>query len=195
MEVAGGLHDLRPLFNHETKMTEDTIEIMDLLRELVESFTEHHNALKIEAKEYPGACYWMIKVHADEQPKVVGRRGTNIRALSVIIAAIGAAIGEKYTLRLLEPDPAIRRDHTPRKTVTSYDPARAIELLRWAVAAILNEDDDKVGIDCQEPVPFNYTLRITAPAQITPEVQEALRIIWTAAGQSDGVTFRLETKV
>ena len=136
----------------------------------------------------------MIKAHADEQPKVVGRKGTNIRALSTIIAAIGAAVGEKYTLRLLEPDPATRRDNTPRKIVTSYDPARAIELLRWTVAAILDEDDDKIGIDCPEITPFDYILRITAPAKITPETQEALRVIWNAAGQSDGVTFRLEPK-
>ena len=175
-------------------MNDDTLEIMDLLRELIESFTEHHDALKIEAKEYPGQCYWQIRAHAAEQPKIVGRKGANIRALQAVIAAIGQAIGEVYTVRLLEPDTTTRYGFTPPKKVTSYDPAPAIELLRWTAAAILDEDDDQIGVDCQEPVPFNYTLRITAPAQIAPEVQEAVRTIWTAAGLSQGVIFKLEAK-
>ena len=179
-------------------MTEEITEVQDIIREILESFTDHHDDIVIEAREYPGACYMTVKVAADDHPKVVGRRGANIRPLQALVARIGKANNELYTLKLLEPDPAPRRPSSPQKNPKQYDPAKAIELLIWTIAAALDLDDESVGVDCiQKDASLSYTLRITVrdPATLTEGETPLLSILstlWHAWAQADGVSFVLE---
>lgn len=175
-------------------MTEETIESLDLLREIVASFTDHHDAIKIEAKEFPGYVSWLLKVHGTDHNKVVGRKGAHVKALTRLVTALGRANGNVYRFKLLEPTNDQRQEFTPTRTIETYDPSNAISLLRWTIAALIDEDDEQIGIDShQDPNTLHFQFRLTVPGSgevlltATPEpLLDAIQTLWHAWAKKDG---------
>ncbi len=183
-----------------------TAEALEIFRELVSSFIDHPEALQVEVREFPGAAYWSVLPHADDYGKVCGRKGAHIRALTQLLARIGSTNGERWRLRLPEPEPGPRRESSPAVQMKTYDPTRAEELLARSVGAALGCD---VVVDSEEIADekLSYLLRIRAPVEpgafarltVTQAGDAAeqpliarLGVLWRAWGHADGVSFRIE---
>ncbi|MGB8296386.1 MAG: hypothetical protein WCG85_13245 [Polyangia bacterium] len=183
-------------------MRESTEETLQIVRSILDAYTDHPTATKITVKEVPGGCYWQLKVHPDDYGKVNGRKGQHIRALTALVVQLGEAAHETYQFVLVEPDAGQRMPSRERPVATEYDPSQAVELLEWTVSAALDIDCDvestRFLIASDRPT---FTLWIKAPqpeaAILTkPDngstLLEAMQILWHARAQKEGVALRLE---
>lgn len=187
-------------------MNNETDQIKDLLRRLLEAFIDHPSDLTVDAKELPGRVDWKIKVHADDYGKVAGRQGAHIQALQFIVSKLGEVIGEDFRLALREPDPGPRRGRSPEKKARSYDPSDASLLLQELLGEIL-QLPPQVEVD-QAETPDGYLL---FTFKIKPELHQdhdaliahdemfegqtliaALQTLFRAYANREGVIFQLE---
>ena len=184
-------------------MRESTEETLQILRAIVDTFTNHHEATKITAKEVPSAVFWILKVHADDYGKVAGRSGAHIKALNSLMIQLGRANGELYQFALVEPDEGIRQPPRPIPDATQYDPKKAAELLEWTASAALDEDasvkvharpgDRRLTFVFAITAPNRYGALVAPPAdRDTPSLLEILRTLWSAWAHKEGVKFVLE---
>ncbi len=108
-------------------MTTDT-KTKELLRDLVHAFTMHPGDLELEVQHADGAALWMIKGNKEDEPFLVGKGGSHVRALSFLVRCIGLARREKYTFTLItrqapkvrppmEPNAAIKHDPSPSQAL------------------------------------------------------------------------------
>lgn len=90
-------------------MTNDTKRTETILRDLIASFTTHPEAVQIDAQLAPGSAYWMVKGHPEDEPILVGKQGSHVRALAFLVYSFGAARKEHHTFRLItEQAPRVR---------------------------------------------------------------------------------------
>ena len=181
-------------------MRESTEETLQIVRSILDAYTDHPTATKITVKEVPGGCYWQLKVHPDDYGKVNGRKGQHIRALTALVIQLGEAAHETYQFVLVEPDAGQRTPFRERPVATDYDPSQAVELLEWTISAALDIDCDVKSYRDLGDRP-TFALHIAAPqpeaAILTkPDngstLMEALQILWHARAQKEGVALRLE---
>lgn len=174
-----------------------------IFRELVESFIDHPHALELSTKEFAGACYWRMKGHADDQPKLVGKSGAHVRALAFVVKALGAGSGTVNTFTLAEPDPAPRRESSPPNVAISYDDEPARELLIRLLERM--EIGDFVVVASQKPgapitvtltvavrTPDDYNALTVAPDGGSLTVVAALGTLFRARANKDGVKINIE---
>lgn len=121
-------------------MTTETEQLGDLIRDLVATYVEHADELRLEGKEHPGAVYWTLSGHAEDYGKLVGKQGAHYEALRTLVAAFGQSRGELHVLnRFAEPEFVRRRPPAEPKTRTTYDPKPAVEMLERVLAEIVGE--------------------------------------------------------
>jgi predicted RNA-binding protein YlqC (UPF0109 family) len=184
-------------------MTTATETISDLLRDLATAFIDHPEKLDVSFKEFPGACNWSMRGHADDQPKLVGKRGAHIQALAFIVKALGLTNDSLYKLKLLEPEPDARRDASPPRLASDYDP-RAMRDLLCRVLENLGIGEFKVEAVTSPGMPiavlFNihtrtaedYTALTVAPEVGGLTVVGALGTLFRAHANKVGVRINLE---
>jgi predicted RNA-binding protein YlqC (UPF0109 family) len=91
-------------------MTTDA-QITNLLRDLVSTFVERPEALRVAAQPAAdGACYFAMKGALEDESKLVGAGGSHVDALALLVAEFG------------------RADQPPRDVI-DHDPQPARELL------------------------------------------------------------------
>jgi predicted RNA-binding protein YlqC (UPF0109 family) len=182
-------------------------ETLQLLHELLAKFLDHAEAIQIEVREVPGACYWSVKTHSDDMPKAVGRGGAHVRALGKLLAQIGTANDEVWKLKLNPPDPGSRREESPPKRATAYDPTVAEELLGHMAAAALGcTVEIETALTGHELLAYTFRIHpedphafanLVAQHEADPYAQSlisALSVLWRAWGLADGVKFTVEAK-
>lgn len=107
-----------------------------LIRELVESVCRHPGSVILTAKQFPSRAYWTLQVHADDQPKLIGKLGTHFKAFRQLIQMIGAHAQMAYHFELLEPPPGSCELMHPPKKARTYDTGPAEKLLDGLVQAM-----------------------------------------------------------
>jgi predicted RNA-binding protein YlqC (UPF0109 family) len=183
-------------------MTTATSTINDLIRDLAISFIDHPETLELSVKEHPGACYWAMRGHADDQPKLVGKRGAHVQALGFLVKALGQSNDSLYTFKLLEPEPAPRRDTSPPKLASDYD-MRPMRDLLCRVLENLGIGDFKVeGVFSPGmPISILFNIRTRTPEDyatltVAPDggltIVGALGTLFRASANRDGVRINLE---
>lgn len=190
-------------------MTEETQTDCDLLRLLVESFIDHPNHLSVVAKDYRDAVYWEFRAHTDDHPKIVGKRGAHVHALSLLVRKIGLARETVYYFELLEPEPGRRREASPPKAVEAYDAGPARKLLEDILTELgLGQFAIEVlSKPFSESGPLQYRFEIilrteedyaalTVPEPSNPNATTigALGTLFRARARKDGVVIDLEVK-
>jgi len=183
-------------------MTTETTETKQLIRDLLASFTNHPEALDIEAQLAPGSAYWMIKGHPEDEPILVGRQGSHVRALAFLIQSFGQARDEQHTCRLLterEPRP---RPQMEARAVLRFDP----EPSRALLSRILEElaiDSFAVlvgpGTEPRRSLTFVFSIQVkdaadynvltVAPDSSSETIVGALGTLFRAIAKKNGVRF------
>jgi len=125
--------------------------ITDLLRRIVQSYTHEHEQLSIQPTAQPDGVRFVMQVHADDYPKVCGKKGSALQALAFVLREFGVADGVKYQLTLWEPKEDDLRG--PERIITppeEYDPSEPMELLNeilslvYAGADVFQIEDEQV---------------------------------------------------
>ena len=65
-------------------MSEETKDVHLLLTQLLKAIIDHPEDLRIETKEFQGRIEWRVRVHIDDQGKVIGKKGAHIKALQFL---------------------------------------------------------------------------------------------------------------
>lgn len=195
-------------------ITEDKItEAADLIRDIIETYTQHPEELLIDVKEHAaaGAVYFRVTAHGNDQPSLIGRMGSHVKALTRLVEEMGRAAGVVFNI--VVPPPNVLRDKISLDKVRrrdTYDvlPAGAL-LVRILCALGLQEHNLQVDQvkDLSAPFqPLTFRFRITVRSQddyarLTwnpPEPGEvligALGTLFRAYANKEGVKFTLEVR-
>jgi predicted RNA-binding protein YlqC (UPF0109 family) len=190
-------------------MTNETTATMALLREILGGLIANPEHLRIEAREFPGAVYWTIRVQADDYGKVVGKAGAHIQAIAFILDDIGRAIETTYAVTLPEPEAAPRRPNLPPVSSENYDPEPARDLLERTLAPRFADTvcvETVIPTDGQWPYyRFVVTVREKDFAELVSprdfvmgnktlrnSLVDSLGTLWRARGQKEGVKLMIE---
>ena len=120
----------------ERTINPETTECVELIRRIVGSYIDHPEALEIEALDFRDEVRFEIKGHTDDMRRLVGTGGgAHVAALEFLVKQMGRARQVVHKLRLLEPDPGVRREEYPSPTATSFDPTPMTSLIRDMVLA------------------------------------------------------------
>lgn len=183
----------------------------DLINELVKSFVEHPEAIKIAAQESDDglACYWMMKGHPADESILVGFSGSHVDALTFLISEVGAANRESYTFRLLTEKSGEPHASLAPRDVMDYNPARVVGLLSKILKALdigTFTVRTSAGTGQRRSLTFAFTIEvqdIAAYGVLTdgkplypngPEdytVEGSLGTLLRAIGKHDGVRFNV----
>ncbi len=191
---------------------ENTERIADLFRDLVAAYTSKPDELELHIKDVPGAVYFKIRAHGDDQPALVGTRGSHVDALSLIFSEVGEAAGAPLVLTLLEPDVRSPRrmqlPPVPPKIRFNFMPAQAL-LIRLINALGISEVSfevmERLDIDRKAKAEIEFKIfvrssddyeKLTVPmtakygAKI-PTLIAALGTLFRAYAMKEGVIFEL----
>lgn len=109
-------------------MTAETEETKQLLHDIVASFVEHPESIEIAGDETRTSCYWMMRVHKEDEGKAVGFTGHHVKAVSLLMEQFGRAIRMAYKFKLITVHKGAPRDKEWRQAET-YDADPATVLL------------------------------------------------------------------
>lgn len=183
----------------------------DVLRDLIESYTNFPDDLLIDFKEHLGAAYFRVTVNGNDQPVVVGMKGTHIRALTKIVSAVGESRDLLFKLTLTEPQVVAGRKTLPRVAIPAqYDIADPVVLLMRVLGEL---GIHEVTIDTAKDAPTRHIetptyrfkiivrslddfARLTVPTGAGPDgpgetLVGALGTLFRARAKKDGVKFDL----
>lgn len=189
-------------------MNEEMRSTLELVRALVSSYINHPKKLLLEGSEIEGRVYFEMRAAFDDQPKLIGKAGSHIKALRFLLKEIGLGQDRDYTLTLLEPIPGSRGEPERPKPVSFYETKEAHELLERAAGALVL---GQARVDCAKipgDRPCSYLFTITprdandyadliTPYDDDPErptVIGALGTLFRAYANKDGVQFKIEVK-
>ena len=145
-------------------MNARTEQTLTLIRDLAAGFVDHPEALRVEAQEAePDSAYFMLKGHAEDVAKLVGKDGTHVDALTFLVSALGIVNGQVYTFRLLtEKRAGTTSDAEPRHAM-AYDPAH-VQMLLVRIMATLNLEGYAVtvgpGTGPRDCLTFTFDIRV-----------------------------------
>lgn len=185
-------------------MNPDLAKTESLTRRLLNRIIYHPENLEIEHTEFHGAVYWNVTAHADDQPKIIGKGGTHIRALTFLIAEIGLSADSMYKLKLNEPEVGTRTEST-QASPKNYDATPAAQILQEVLESIFGPESVTIrttgkGFDFEFEIVMRDTdevpdLRIpydNDPNEMT--IIGSLGTLWRAWAKKDGVNFTISSK-
>lgn len=181
-------------------MTPELKPTADFLQNVLSRIVHHPEDVQVIPTVFRGAVYWEIRANADDQPKLIGRGGTHIRALAFLVAEIGLASGEMYKLKLSEPEHGQRSPAVKPTTPTKYNPVHASKLLLDVTELIFGKDSCSITTTATgNEFEFAIIMRDAAdvpdlrtPYEADPyelTVIGALGTLWRAWAKKDGVEF------
>lgn len=175
-----------------TNQTTTPKDVINLLRDLVLSYTRHHEYVKTEGRDMGSAIVLAVKANRDDHPKLVGTGGKHIWALQTIFAAIGAKMRRRINLTLLDPTEGEKGPPATFKVNPHWQPEPMLELLTRV-------------LDATMPVPYSMqhgTLMELTSIQVRPCVWEdifekgglanAIHAIFHAIGKTQGQNVTIE---
>lgn len=186
----------------------DLKQTEDLIRRIITAITYHPECLEIKHTEFKGAVYWTVKAHADDQPKIIGKGGTHVRALAFLVAEIGLRSDSMYKFKLTEPEHGQRSESTKPTTPQIYSPKKAADTILEVVEAIFGKDSATIKIPTQSPYDHVYDFEIQmrdisdVPDLRTPYEDDqyemtiigCLGTLWRAWAKRDGVDFTISNR-
>lgn len=189
-------------------MNEEQRSTLELVRALVSSYILHPKKLLLTGSEIDGRVYLEMRAAFDDQPKLIGKQGSHIKALRFLLREIGLGQNIDYNLTLLEPIPGSRGEPEKPRPVSFYETKEAHELLERAASALVL---GQVRVDCARipgDRPCSYLFTITprdandyadliTPDDADPEEQTvigALGTLFRAYANKAGVQFKIDVK-
>jgi predicted RNA-binding protein YlqC (UPF0109 family) len=181
-------------------MNPDLTKTQNLIRRIISAIIAHPEHLLISPAEFRGAVYWNVQAHADDQPKIIGKQGSHIRALTFLVAEIGLDADSMYKIKLAEPEIGNRSDSTQIQSPTSYDASLAEQTLLEVIEAIFGPQSATItttGIG----LAYNFEITLRDHDEV-PDLRVpydgdmyemtiigSLGTLWRAWAKRDGVNF------
>lgn len=192
-------------------MTLDAKETQTLLRDLTAAFVERPDALEINFSEHPsGRTYWTMKGHVGDMPRLVGKGGSHVDAIKLLVEQFGRAADLTYLFALLDADPGPSFGESAEKIATEWDPGPTVELLERVLdvlgvgeykvesSARYSGERDKPRFDLVVHVRDDEDHKLlTVPPELNRKSQPvvtALGTIFRAIAKSEGVRISLEVR-
>lgn len=180
----------------------------DIIRRLLESFIDHTRDLHVEPAGDDQLIEWLIEVHQDDQRKVIGAKGSHIKALKFIVSELGLAVGADYRLKLRDrPTPEFPERSAP-KLAKAYDVTAAATLLADLLIQLTPSNPGKINVVCtngrpgpKNPLAFSFIITPSEAAATVLAKQDeagdqtllgAVGTIFRAYANREGVAFKLE---
>lgn len=190
-------------------MSEETKDVHLLLTQLLKAIIDHPEDLRIETKEFQARVEWRVRVHIDDQGKVIGKMGAHIKALQFLFACIGYATNVQYRIQVLEPEePRRGPENDPREAMT-YDTGEAEALLFELLDDVFGNDEARITIAqstkslipsftfCIDPVTEGNRMKLETPMDWAGRgepmtVVGAIGTLFRAYARKEGVGFMIE---
>lgn len=77
------------------------LSLSEIIRSLIEEYTEDHDSLMIEEEDGESTCLIRIKATKNDTAKIIGKAGKNITALRTIINAIASKRKVRVNLHVI----------------------------------------------------------------------------------------------
>ncbi len=177
-------------------------ERADLISRLLEALVDAPRDLELDAVPLTGRVNWRCKVNISDTGRIVGKLGAHMRALKVVIAAMGRRYQEDWRFEMIEPDDGVRQDRPKMPAPKSYNPSDAGSLLLSIVSAITAHAPE---VTIRHSLPdFHFQLGGLTQQDhsilVTPLTVDrasdppcaALSTLWRAYGRQHGVNFFIE---
>ncbi len=145
-------------------------KITELLRALVSNYVDRPEELVLNNQESSdGACYFALQGALGDEGKLIGQRGSHVRALTFLIELMGSAQRRPWTFRLVtKGSPQRRVENEPRDVVT-HDPRPHRDLLCRILEAIgcsVFGVEVGPGNGARHSLTFIFTVRIPVSAEL-----------------------------
>ena len=105
--TAGGASGLPPFLSELMQVYTPNVAtipeiVARLLKELAGRYVYFPKDIKVEFQEAKdGSCYFVMQGNPVDDPRLIGRQGDHVDALSCLVERVGKAFGRYYTFRLL----------------------------------------------------------------------------------------------
>ncbi len=179
-----------------------------ILIRLLESMVDQPDLVKISTDEFPSGINWGFECGPDDVRKVIGKQGSRLRALRLIVDLAGKEAREEWRIFAPKPTGAITRSAPPSKP-TGFTPMASISLLNdllslVGASALVGATGNSNAGYCIQITPLSQTGYTTLlemhPALYSDNQVEtqpinligSLGTCWRAIAGKNGVKFHLD---
>lgn len=169
-----------------------------MLELLIGAFTDHRESIVVTMRELQLSVAYTIRVHDEDQGKVIGKGGLHIRAIKHIMAKAGRSVGLAIRVTLLT-DEERRSVGAPFRSNPNYDPKNAVELLKTIVASLTPNPTVVTAEKSDEAIYFQIGLgaksdfdQFNLPDETGMTTKAALEALWKAYGNKEGAIFYVD---
>jgi predicted RNA-binding protein YlqC (UPF0109 family) len=160
---------------------------VDILTRILDQFTYHPENRKVWAAAVGRSWIIKIQLHRADTPRAVGERGSHVRALEMIAAAIGAKAGANIRTQLLEPEVGLPERYHKFKPMESWNSAE-VKAIAEQIAEHAFVAPATVTIHDGED--FTSTLEIVVDRSenknLASTMQQAMQVVFNAIGKANG---------
>ncbi len=137
-----------------------------MLAELIGAFVDHPDGVKVGVQAADdGACYWAVACSQIDEGKLIGQKGSHVRALTLLVEQIGSANRRPWTFRLVTTNYRRAKETAEPRDVVEHDPRPHRDLLCRLLDALgLKSFSVEVGPGAGErrSLTFEFIVRSTA---------------------------------
>ncbi len=169
----------------ETNNPQETC--VNILTRILDQFTYHPETRKVWAVAVGRS--WMVKLqlHRADTPRVVGERGSHIRALDTISAAIGAKNGVNIRTQLLEPEVGLPERYHKFKPAENWNTEAVTKLADDICASVFVSP---YAVKVNDGADFTSTIEIQIDRSenktLVDTIQKAMQVVFNAVGKANG---------
>lgn len=186
--------------------TNDMTQTKEVLRDVIAAFSTHPAALRIDAEPHPtkeNVTLWQVRGAPEDEPVHVGKKGSHVRALAVLVHHFGKAQGTVFTFTLHTKRAPMERPAMRPRAVEKHNP----EPQRLLLARLLEECDlaaFRVDVVSRPSSNLSFELRVvvTSPddystltvpedSRSTETLVGAIGTLFRAIGKNLGVEFEV----
>lgn len=179
---------------NENEQNEQSQYVVDLLRTIVQEFTDHHKDLEITAARLGSVLIIKLTAHAAETPRIIGSQGKHVSSLQTIMERVGRRIGKRVRLEVQEARKGQKRALRPYERDPNWDPSRMEALLEVIVTATTGIEHTPIKCE-QVEGNANFSVEGEAGRELEqdPDLVQAIDRILLAVGRHQGQQVFLES--
>lgn len=159
-------------------MTKDQ-QLKDFMERLIRAFTKHHKQIEFETQTHGANVFVAVRVHRDDHPRMVGSKGSHIRALNVIATLWGIVNGVTARFSLQEPNTGEKKPLVDFKAARKWDSAPVVQLFGDTMRAIYPSANFEV-------VNLGDATNILLKPAIREDLLSCVHFIFHAIGKNQG---------
>jgi predicted RNA-binding protein YlqC (UPF0109 family) len=169
-----------------------------MLEMLIAAFTDHRESINVTMRELSISVAYTIRVHDEDQGKVIGKGGLHIRAIKHLMQKAGRSVGLAIRVTL-QTDEERRSIGAPFRNNPDYDPKPAVELLKSVVASLTANPAVVTAEKADEAIYFQIGLasaedfnEFHLQDETNMTTKTALEALWKAYGNKEGAVFYVD---